>query len=698
MKRTAILAVAMMVMAMTVPTGLAWAQAGNVPEPDPAAYCDQVIRGVRPNAGTGEQFCWYAAYSAETFLDGYEAFGNPKWLEAAEKFFDFYLSKLQKDPDGYEGWIGDPISEKGTELATDAVVGDAVLCAPLVRFAEIVQADSKLKSRFGAKAKRYVDLATRICWDKWNRRDCYYEDAAGWGSYHTYGKLVDVKTNKWVDRPSRTISENLNKHYSVSIVLLRLWRVTGKPEYRERVLKVYGRAKTMWRYYPDEDRIVWNFWMPHGPYDIEGSAPKSWVGVHSSRPGYQAGETADFVEVYDSGLVYEREDLQRMIRTNHWMIAAGKWRSADGTTDAGQLWPALARFDPQIRAVYEKQVGGNSPRDRIALAYLRNVTDKLGGWKRRYVEDEKKVEVVKVPLDPGRNITMSVIIPNWVETANNDRVRLACQTRAAGSLKIELLDKDGSEVLGTLHEIDVPQGSEYNAPLWDGTNPKTGRKDIGQYTIRWTLAGESRQSPVWVKVGKRRAKTEAEALEKGQTLTVDFESKLDSRWHLEGAVVSSEQKHGGRKSLKVDTTARLAFGEYDDLPVRITMWVYDSGQKFGKQSTNGPAWGIVTANGDKFCLRQCWRGYLGGDQEYAWVNTGENQWFSPHPSGVRRGNGWVECVFDFTDPAAVKVTGNGQEVRRLTPKYTPKGAVAIYLLNEQAGPLFVDDIKIEYPK
>ncbi len=28
----------------------------------------------------------------------------------------------------------------------------------------------------------------------------------------------------------------------------------------------------MWRYFRDEDRVVWNFWMPQGPYDIEGKA------------------------------------------------------------------------------------------------------------------------------------------------------------------------------------------------------------------------------------------------------------------------------------------------------------------------------------------------------------------------------------------------------------------------------------------
>ena len=49
--------------------------------------------------------------------------------------------------------------------------------------------------------------------------------------------------------------------------------------------------------------------------------------------------------------------------------------------------------------------------------------------------------------------------------------------------------------------IEVPKDPEYNAPRWDGTNPKTGKKDLGEYRIRWTLNGESRIEPVWVETG-----------------------------------------------------------------------------------------------------------------------------------------------------------------------------------------------------
>lgn len=678
-------------------------QAGEITEPDPAAYREQLLKNPHLQAGTGEGFCWHASYGSGLFIDGYEAFKNPKWLEQAELYYDWWLGKLSKDPDGYEGWIGNTINDTA-DIKGDALVGDSILCAHLAAFAETVHNDPALKERFGKTAQRYQDLATRIVWEKWNKRGCYYEDAAGWGSYRTHDKYIDAKTGQWVARPATVISDNLNKHYSAGLVLLRLWRITGKPEYKERVKKIYGRAKTMWRYFPDEDRIVWNFWMPHGPYDIEGTAPKSWVGVHSSRPGYQAGEVGDFVEVYDSGLVFEQSDFERMIRTNHWMYNDGKkWRCADGTSDAGMLWSALGRFDEKIRTLSEAGLKGKTDAaSLVRLAHLAKSAEKPLGWKRQYVKDESQIEVTKVPLQPGRFLSMTQVIPDSLETANADRVKFVTQARAKGELKIELLDAAGQNVLGVLHTLQVDgDGGAYFAPRWDGTNPKSGQKDPGEYRIRWSLAGESRTMPVWVKVGTKREKTGPQALQPGQTVSADFEGELDPRWYVEGATLSEEQAHGGKRSLKFTEghQARLTFGEDDDLPVKVTFWAYDSGAKLGAKATNGAGWGVQTASGNKFVLRQCWRKYLSGDKEYAWFNTGENQWFSPHPAKLARKAGWSQWVFDFSDPKNVRVTCDGEALGNADPKWIPEGCIALYVVagDKAAGGVYLDDLKIEYP-
>lgn len=674
--------------------------AEDLAQPDPAKYrLGAQNRDVMQDFN-GEASAWHAAYYASDFLDAYEAYGNTAWLEEAEKFYDFLISKLTKDPDGYEGWIGQTIN-KTSGLRSDALVGDAILLEPITRFAEIVLKDPKLKERFGQKAVQYVKLARRIIWEKWNLRGCYYEDA-GYGGYHTADKYIDEKTGKWVSRPSMVVSDNLNKHYSAGIVILRLWRIDPMPEYRERLIKIYSRAKAMWRYYRDEDRVVWNFWMPQGPYDIEGKAPKSWVGVHPSRSGYQMGETRDWAEVYDSGLVFSQKDLERIIRTNHWMMDNG-YKSADGTSDAGALWGGLARFDERIRKQHEIDLRKKlNDKNKIALAYLKNVTEKNLGWTRLHVTANTKPVVIDPPLGDGKAISMAIVIPSVVEIVNDAKVKLVTQTRVGGPLKIELLDKTGKAVLGEIFAGQAAKESEYSAPTWDGTNPKTGRKDFGDYIMRWSLAGETRVWPVSVRKGVLQADQGSKNLQPGQTEEEAFEKEPGQRWRIEGVVVSEDQAHGGKKSLKLinGSKAELVIGDDEDLPVRISFWVFDGGKNFGSANENGPMWGVGTAAGDKFVISAVWRKYLNGDNDYAWFNSGENQFFSPHPAKTGRFKGWSQWVFDFSQPGKVIVAGNDKPVGNMTAKFTPSGATAVFIAGGSvaAGPLYVDDMKVEYGK
>ena len=188
----------------------------------------------------------------------------------------------------------------------------------------------------------------------------------------------------------------------------------------------------------------------------------------------------------------------------------------------------------------------------------------------------------------------------------------------------------------------------------------------------------------------------------GQTITLNFEDALDSRWHVEGAAASAEQFHGGKKSLKLiqGQSALLRFGGDDDLPVKISFWMFDNGKKLGNKTATGGAWGVKTADGDTFALRTCWRTYHDGDSDYAWFNTGEMEWFSPHPASIPRIPGWSEWVFDFTDRANPKMTGGGKAVDHLIPKYLPHGAVALFFCggDGDAGPLYIDDINVEFLK
>lgn len=458
-----------------------------------------------PNLATadGELFCWHASNRAESLLNGYEVTGDARWLEEAQGYYDFLLTRLTRDPDGREGWIGRSIwhapgKRDLSAWRTDAVVGDAILLAPLVRFAEIVKDDPALASRFGAAADRYVEKARKIGWEKWNARGTYYRDASGYGSYRMPDQMIDVQSGRWVRSPVPVQSENLNKHSAMAIVMLRLWRVTGEPMFRDRASEIFSRLKALFRYYPEEDRVVWNFWMPHGSYDLADGKLRSWVGVHPSRPAYQAEEVARMVEAYDSGVVFDDADLRRLIRTNHFMMPAtpgGKWRSADGSSESGKLWSSLARFDPAIRATWrEALTASDKSNDRLDLAYDDAVTAKHLSWTRRLVKHGVAISAFDRAPQPGVALAATVLIPDRLDLAATDsRVSLVTQTKAAGELVIELLEGNGRRVLSELWRQTVPAVATISLPQWDGQLPREGRRaEPGRYLVRWRLNGEIR--------------------------------------------------------------------------------------------------------------------------------------------------------------------------------------------------------------
>lgn len=650
------------------------------------------------DVGYGEQFCWFVHFNGSFWPMGYKAYGDEDWIRYGEKYFDYAVSKMQKDPDGNPGWIGPEIGQEGKLKTlthfTDTVVGDSIVMVDMLGWAETVMNDPALKSKYGAKAQQYIDLAQKVLWEKFNHRGQFYQDAAGWVSYPTYGKMVRVKDWQWEDFPSRVISNNLNKHYDLAHGLTRLFRLTGKDEYKERAIRVFGRAKSMFRYYKDDNRYVWNFWMPHAPYDIEGQAPRSWVSVHHQRSGYQAGEAKMFVEVYDTGLVFTEEDMVRIGNTNEWMGKNG-WKNAEGGT-AGTLWSAVTRFNDWVKNYYETKTLPSEKGDRgqIERDYYNKVRKDQGVG--RLYRQPAPGDIVDVPLKDGVDLSMTVVIPNQIEIVNDDRVQLATKTRTAGKLKIEFMDAEGKTSYGTIYENTHSDGGQFDSPLWDGTVPGKGKPQPGQYTIRWTFNDDVRTEPVYYIQGTKRADSGSNALRPGQTYTEDFEGKLNDRWSGKDMEVTSEQSHSGGKSLKIPREAEFLFGEKkrEDLPAKITFWVYDSGQNM--KSGNGNAWGVETTLGDKFVFSQAWRPYLNGATRLAWFNTGENAFFSPHPS-ANRTKGWSEWTFDFsTNPATI--TNDGKPVAGVDGKWLPKGAVAIHLLGSGNGPLYVDDVTVEYPQ
>jgi len=110
--------------------------------------------------------------------------------------------------------------------------------------------------------------------------------------------------------------------------------------------------------------FVWNYWEPAGPWDHkpDGSL-SSWVGVHPNG-GYYGIDVEGIVAAYEHGLVFTKDDLQRLIATNRdfmWnqQISGAKFQRIDGgEPDArwkdspGVLWTALVPYDETLRKIF----------------------------------------------------------------------------------------------------------------------------------------------------------------------------------------------------------------------------------------------------------------------------------------------------------------------------------------------------------
>ncbi|MGA2498553.1 MAG: hypothetical protein ABSH20_12470 [Tepidisphaeraceae bacterium] len=82
-------------------------------------------------------------------------------------------------------------------------------------------------------------------------------------------------------------------------------------------LTLFNGGYTKSRFLLVDDYYVWNYWEPFGPesVDLEKKDTRLWMNVHGGRP-YQTGEIGQMVEAYNTGVVFDKTDIERFINTN----------------------------------------------------------------------------------------------------------------------------------------------------------------------------------------------------------------------------------------------------------------------------------------------------------------------------------------------------------------------------------------------
>jgi hypothetical protein len=464
----------------------------------------------------GENFCWHARVDLDQFVDNYNLTKDTKWLDAGIKYYDFLIGKMATDPEGYKGWIG--VYGYDDQYWQDALVGDAILLEGILDFSVLVLEDKALKGKYQEKANSYVEIAKRDFVEKWDKRGCWIDDSP-YSGYIEFGKFLHKNNLKeWITAPeeSRTgISHPFNKQFDAARVCLRLFRITGEKFYRDRAEKIYFTAKSHFQYF--DNHYCWNYYEPlyPGDVDLKKKDTRHGVWVHPWRSGYTAREVEDIAEAYHYGIVFDEQDIKRIINTNldvmwnkdtlnpRFISSNGlggdfdttgiadfqkAWGHSNATKNAGELWTGLLDFDQRIRNLYELRFK-NDHSSAEYLSYKNSVLINPPGFTRKFAKGEIAVPVVH--FTESKELSMATVLPHVITAP--ERSVIICKSWVPGDLQIDLYSTADHKICN-LHHGKIGEGTFLIT--WDGKDPAKKVTYKGDYRIRWTIGTGYREFPV----------------------------------------------------------------------------------------------------------------------------------------------------------------------------------------------------------
>jgi hypothetical protein len=324
-------------------------------------YCDKAL---------GEDIGWLMTPFMEGFYYGYMASKDPRWVDMLVDWTDSWVKRAVKEPDGCLGW---PRPEAaGTKVDNlddfnaDSMLGEAMVLRPAVLLAHEILKTPALKRKYAAKAQSYLKLSQQI-YEKWDRRGGWRETQHGGIISLVLPYGIDGKSGKWTagyatrNAPGHGFSHPDNKANLVARWLLAMSDATGEPLYKERAEKWFKLMKSRMKLKAGGTYEIWNYWQPAGPWDYKpDGSPKHWIGVHPNG-GYYQVDVAGIVDAYEHGVVFSREDIDRLIAT---ALAEKRY------------WDALVPYSAEIQKKFEASLkpdswGGLSAAPRYLMLQAR---------------------------------------------------------------------------------------------------------------------------------------------------------------------------------------------------------------------------------------------------------------------------------------------------------------------------------------
>ncbi|HXR07822.1 MAG TPA: twin-arginine translocation signal domain-containing protein [Candidatus Acidoferrum sp.] len=327
-------------------------------------FCDKEL---------GEEIGWLISPFLSGFYYGWLATHDAGWVDRLVDWTDAWVGRGLTEPDGFIGWPKREAAGTDTDQLNsynaDSLLGEAMALRPVTRMAGQILKDPALKPKYQAKAESYLKLSEQI-FAKWDQRGAWRDTANGGAISIVLPFGMDAASGKWSEGyakrldPATGFSHPDNKANAVALWLLALHDATGKSAYKSRAEKWYRLMKSRMKTRDNGQYFVWNYWEPAGAWDYKSDgSPKHWVGVHPNG-GYYGIDVEAIVAAREHGLVFDQEDMARLIATNRdfmWnqKVEGAVFQRIDGGAvdprwkdSPGVLWTALTPYDETLRKVF----------------------------------------------------------------------------------------------------------------------------------------------------------------------------------------------------------------------------------------------------------------------------------------------------------------------------------------------------------
>lgn len=338
----------------------------------------------KDDAEETEAYLWQALPYLRMPLAAYELSHDAKYLGVFVQAFENMRGAMTKGPDGFLGWYGriDPTyadpANPGVRL--DAIISSFGVTEAVSDFLALVAEDPELSRRYAKQRGEYLDLVENHLVKKHDVRGDYVDLGRGGAIYRTPSQGLKQDYCARLTMPH-------NKHDIIMRAFLALYRVTGKDEYMRRAIRLGVRFKHSLTL--KDGHYEWYYWDPAGEWDVkpqERTAWKHWMGPEH-RSGYYSLSLSQAVLLYQYGLVFDKTDMDRFVKTQLTMCWNGDfehpvWSRVDGTrpaeyTQGAYISAALAGFSEQVA-----QFVFTGPRQQRLLARLGDAwaAAQAAGW------------------------------------------------------------------------------------------------------------------------------------------------------------------------------------------------------------------------------------------------------------------------------------------------------------------------------